>query len=52
LMPESGLFGMIPELTACTMTSFKRWHSRLTVSKLPLVAIGRMVSIVFTAVIL
>src|SRR5690554_5498703 len=49
LIPAKGLAEIKPELTAYTITSFIRWQRRLTVSRLPLAAIGLMVSIALTA---
>ena len=48
-MPARGLVSIIPVLSAKTMTSLIRWHNRLTVSRLPLAAIGFSVSIALGA---
>ena len=51
-IPNNGFAVMRPEFTANVITSFRRWHRRLTVSRLPFIEAGLMASMAFNAVIL
>ena len=52
LMPVRGVALISPTLTAYSIISFNRWHRRLTVSRLPFVAMGLIASMAFIAVTL